>query len=102
VPDLLLIGLAGVASVGIIGTLLVAARRRRAPERVPAMPAPPFADDEILRRLARSDRGQPFHDPIVAALGVDEEMAARRAIRRAGGPNRGGEEMERDGRPDKR
>jgi hypothetical protein len=37
-----------------------------------------------MRRVARSGRAQPAHDPIVAALGVDDEMAARRAVRRAG------------------
>jgi len=84
VSDLLLIGLAGVASVAIIGTLLLIAGRRREPEGATAVGSPSAADDALLRRIARSARAQTADDPIVAALGVDDEMAARRAVRRAG------------------
>lgn len=83
VSDLLLFGLAGVASVAIIGTLLLVAGRRREPEGATAVGSPSAADGALLRRVARSGRAQAADDPIIAALGVDDEMAARRAIRRA-------------------
>jgi hypothetical protein len=88
VSDVLLIGLAGVASVAIIGSLLLIAGRRREPARATVSPAAGAGDDALLRRGALSSRAQPGDDPIVAALGVDEEMAARRAIRRAIRQNR--------------
>jgi hypothetical protein len=84
VSDLLLFGLAGVASVAIIGTLLLIGGGRREPRRATAVAPPSATDDALMRRVARSGRAQPAHDPIVAALGVDDEMAARRAVRRAG------------------
>jgi hypothetical protein len=74
VSTLLLVGLAGVASVAIVGTLLLFAGRRRQPERAETIPPP---------NLAHRRPMSPADDPIVAALGVDDEMAARRAIRRA-------------------
>jgi hypothetical protein len=83
VSDVLLIGLAGVASVAIIGTLLLIASRRREPARATVRPAASTAGDPPMRRVALTGRARPSDDPIVAALGVDEEMAARRAIRRA-------------------
>ena len=92
VSDVLLFGLAGVASVAIIGTLLLIAGRRREPEAATVSPAPSVADDVLMRRVARSGRARPSHDPIVAALGVDDEMAARRAIRRAHGKGRDADE----------
>ena len=88
VSDVLLIGLAGVASVAILGTLLLLAGRRREPDPVPATSgratgAPSAVAETAMRRLARTSRGRAAGDPIVAALGVDDEMAARRAIRRS-------------------
>jgi hypothetical protein len=87
VANVLLLGLAGVASVAIVGTLLLVASRRRGPERAPANaapdPAPSAAEDAAMRRMAFKDRGRAADDPILAALGVDDEMAARRAIRRS-------------------
>lgn len=86
VSDVLLLGLAGVASVAVVGTLLLVAGRRRQPERAPAKAArdsASVAKGAALRRIAREDRGRASDDPIVAALGVDDEMAARRAIRRS-------------------
>jgi len=88
VSDVLLFGLAGVASVAVVGTLLLVAGRRREPERAPAIAtprnaAPSVAKSAALRRIAREDRGRAADDPIIAALGVDDEMAARRAIRRS-------------------
>jgi hypothetical protein len=84
VSDLLLFGLAGVESVANIGTLLLIAGGRREPRRATAVAPPSATDDALMRRVARSGRAQPADDPIVAALGVDDEMAARRAVRRAG------------------
>ena len=92
VSEILLFGLAGVASVAIIGTLLLVAGRRREPEPAAVSPAPTVADDALMRRMARSGRSHAADDPIVAALGVDDEMAARRAIRRAGRQVRDGTE----------
>ena len=83
VSDVLLIGLAGVASVAIVGTLLLIAGRRREPARATVRPAALRGGLAPTRRVAPTGRARPSHDPIVAALGVDEEMAARRAIRRA-------------------
>jgi hypothetical protein len=93
VSDVVFVGLAGVASVAIIGTLLLVAGRRRQPARATASPAPPVADDALARRRMRGGRVGPGEDPIVAALGVDDEMAARRAIRRATRHLRGGDEL---------
>jgi hypothetical protein len=90
VSHLLLVGLAGVASIAIIGTLLLVAARRREPARATSASIP---DATVTRRVGRSSRSHAAEDPIVAALGVDDEMAARRAIRRArrqaedGGPS---------------
>lgn len=81
--EVLLIGLAGIASVALIGTLLLIAGRRRDPEPVRAIAEPSVADDAVMRRMARSGRARAAGDPIVAALGIDDEMAARRAIRRS-------------------
>lgn len=84
VSGLLLFGLVGVASLAIVGTLLFVAGRRREPEEATAVGSSSAADDALLRRVARAGRAQAADDPIVAALGVNDEMAARRAIRRAG------------------
>jgi hypothetical protein len=54
VSDVLLVGLAGVASVAIIGTLLLVAGRRRQPERATATRRHPVADDALARRRMRS------------------------------------------------
>ena len=83
VSHFLLIGLAGVASVAGIGTLLLVAARRREPERAMTIPAPSAPDASPTRRVTRSRQAPAADDPIVAALGVDDKMAARRAIRRA-------------------
>lgn len=88
VSAVLLIGLAGIASVAIVGTLLlVAGRRRRSPEHVPVTAgtgaAPSAAEEAAMRQKARTSRDRAAGDPIVAALGIDDEMAARRAIRRS-------------------
>jgi hypothetical protein len=83
VSTLLLIGLAGVASVAVIGTLLLMAGRRREPQRATAAASAPVGAAAVRPRIARRASTSPADDPIVAALGVDDEMAARRAIRRA-------------------
>lgn len=80
---ILLAGLAGVASVAAVGTLLLLASRRRGP-RPAAGALWSEAGDALVRRAARTGRAHSVDDPILAALGVDDEMAARRAIRHAG------------------
>ena len=83
VSTLILVGLAGVASVAIVGTLLLLAGRRRDPEEATATPTAHVETATAPPRIARRTQVRPADDPIVAALGVDDEMAARRAIRRA-------------------
>lgn len=100
----LVIGLAAVAAVAIGGSALLLAMRRREQRAdgppVPTAAAPPaetpaapgiseMTDRQALRRarLRMSD------DPIMAALGIDEDIAGRRARRRADAaiPDRDGE-----------
>jgi hypothetical protein len=66
-----------------VGTLLLVAGRRREPEPATAAPTAPVGAGTERARIARRVTTNPADDPIVAALGVDDEMAARRAIRRA-------------------
>jgi hypothetical protein len=85
----LIIGLIGVAAVALIGTLLLAAGRRRQDEEEPAAapvgvaPEGTAADELLTRRALRRARMRVADDPILSALGVDEQMQARRD-RRAG------------------
>lgn len=83
VSTVILVGLAGVASVAILGTMLLLAGRRRDPEQAAASPAGPATPTAPPTPTPRRTPRRPADDPIVAALGVDDEMAARRAIRRA-------------------
>lgn len=93
----LVVGLAGVAAVAILGSLvlLAGARRRRRGEedRAAAEPARSPAVDVaarvVERRALRHARTHVGDDPITAALGVDDEMAARRARRAGAQVNRG-------------
>jgi hypothetical protein len=72
---LLLIGLAGVAAVALIGTGILLARRER------AKPPPPSAMAEaaaaLQRRTVRRSKVRLPDDPIVAALGIDDERRHR-------------------------
>jgi hypothetical protein len=91
----LLIGLAGVAAVAVGGTALLLATRRR--ERPADGPPAPMADardrtavpgeggvSEMADRQAlRRARLRMTDDPIMTALGIDEDIAGRRARRRA-------------------
>lgn len=84
----LAIGLAGVAAVAIIGTVWLLSGRRRSPEEpaadTAAAPADAATDDiPTEQRVPRRAPPRLADDPIVAALGIDDQMAARRAIRRA-------------------
>lgn len=83
VSTVILIGLAGVALVAMLGTFLLAGGRRREPEEVATNPTAPVAATTAIPPSARRTPRSPANDPIIAALGVDDEMAARRAIRRA-------------------
>jgi hypothetical protein len=90
-----LIGLAGVAAVAIGGTALLIAMRRRE-QRADGPPtstndarAGRDAEDErgvggmADRQALRRARLQMTDDPIMTALGIDEDIAGRRARRRA-------------------
>lgn len=83
----LVIGLSGVAAVGVIGTAqLVLARRRASEEKAPDQ-ATDGADADasalLQRRTLRHAHMRFTDDPIVAAMGVDDQVAARRQRRRA-------------------
>ena len=81
----LLVGLSGVAAVAFIGAaLLILGRRRRAEEEVP-VGVPQRTDTEALleRRTVRRAKVRLSDDPIVTAMGVDDQVAARRERRRA-------------------
>ncbi|HEX7171047.1 MAG TPA: hypothetical protein VF365_00405 [Candidatus Limnocylindria bacterium] len=88
----LFVGLSGVAVVAIIGTGLLLAARRRSGKAEPA-PASQLADTESLlqRRIVRRAKVRLTDDPIVTAMGVDDQVDARRrrhaARRSAGGPD---------------
>jgi hypothetical protein len=72
---LLLVGLGGVAAVALIGTGFLLARRQR------AKPPPPSAMAEaaaaLQRRTVRRSKVRLPDDPIVAALGIDDERRHR-------------------------
>lgn len=90
----LMVGLSGVAAVAIIGTALLVIGRRRS-EEPEAASAPDgsaeAADTETLlqRRIVRRSKIRLADDPIVAAMGVDDQVDARRR-RDATRPNAGG------------
>jgi hypothetical protein len=78
------LGLAGVAAVSIVGSVLLRARRRRSQPTSTIGEAGAAASEDLLDgRADRRRRARLSDDPILAALGVDDEMAARRARRRA-------------------
>jgi hypothetical protein len=81
----LLVGLSGVATVAIIGsTLLLVGRRRAEDEEVAAAVAELGDTDSLLeRRTVRQAKVRLADDPIVTAMGIDDQVAARR--RRTGG-----------------
>lgn len=82
---ILLLGLTGVAAVTGIGTaLLILGRRRTAEEEVPIVVPERSATDALLeKRTLRRARVRLGDDPIVAAMGVDDQVEARRQRRRA-------------------
>jgi hypothetical protein len=100
VAMMVLIGLAGVAAVAIGGTALLLAMRRR--ERRADGPPTPMADTQAGdhaadghgvsgmadRQALRRARLRMTDDPIMTALGIDEDIAGRRARRRANAANR--------------
>ena len=89
------VGLVGVAAVALIGTLvLVAGRRRQEPEEAAATvgvtPETAGSGDLLTRRTLRRARMRVGDDPIVSALGVDEQMQARRDRVQMAGERRSG------------
>jgi hypothetical protein len=89
---ILLVGLSGVTAVAIIGFALLVIRRRRSegPEAAGAVNGTAEADTEALlqRRIVRRAKIRLADDPIVAAMGVDDQVDARRR-RDAGRPPAG-------------
>jgi hypothetical protein len=83
----LLFGLAGVAAVALIGTGLLLARRDRGKDPRPTAMAQ--AAEALERRTVRRSKVRVGNDPIVAALGVDDESLERRRRAR---PVRGAED----------
>lgn len=75
---LLLVGLVGVAAVALIGTGVLFARRDRLRETPQSAMA--RASAALERRSVRRSKVRLSDDPIVAALGIDED---RRRLRRA-------------------
>ncbi len=80
----LVIGLIGVAAVALVGTLLLVAGRRRHDPEEPAAQAADAApdatatDDLLARRTLQRAHVRLADDPILSALGVEEQMQARR------------------------
>jgi hypothetical protein len=79
----LMVGLSGVAAVAIIGTARVVIGRRRSddPEAASALDGTAeAADTETLlqRRIVRRAKIRLADDPIVVAMGVDDQVDARR------------------------
>ncbi|HJP71845.1 MAG TPA: hypothetical protein VJ975_09015 [Candidatus Limnocylindria bacterium] len=68
---LLLVGLAGVAAIALIGTGFLLARRERVKEPPPSAMAQAAA--ALERRSVRRSKVRLSDDPIVAALGIDED-----------------------------
>ena len=100
----LIIGLSGVAAVAIIGTALLVVGRRRSeePEAAVAFDATSEAADTdalLQRRIVRRARVRLADDPIVAAMGVDHQVDARRRREAARPPAGDQGERPRRGRP---
>ena len=100
----LVIGLSGVAAVAIIGTALLVVGRRRSEEPEPASASdgtPEAADTEALlqRRIVRRAKVRLADDPIVTAMGVDDQVDARRRRDAARSPAGDQGKRARTGRP---
>jgi hypothetical protein len=81
---MLIIGLVGVATLGLlVPALFTALRRRRRPGR-PAASQPETTEALLERRALRRSAVELPEDPIVASLGVGEEV--RRGTRRRDRP----------------
>jgi hypothetical protein len=76
--------------VAIIGTTLLLVGRRRTEDEEMAATVAELGDTESLleRRTVRRAKVRLADDPIVTAMGVDDQVAARR--RRNGGAGQGG------------
>jgi len=75
----LIVGLSGVAAVAIIGTALLVVGRRRSEEPETGSATSEAATESLLqRRIVRRAKVRLADDPIVAAMGVDDHVDARR------------------------
>lgn len=83
-----LLGLAGVAGVAILGTGWLMAWRRRGGNSEAAGTRAAATEAVLARRTLRRARVRLEEDPIVAAMGIDDQPA-RRARRSAGQVSRG-------------
>lgn len=83
VDTVLLVGLAGVATVALLGTAFLLARRGRRDEREAAATAMARTAATLERRTVRRAKVRLADDPIVAALGVGNDAPPRRPRRRA-------------------
>jgi hypothetical protein len=100
----LIVGLSGVAAVAIIGSALLVVGRRTSQEPEAAGSfdgTSDAADTETLlqRRIVRRAKVRLADDPIVAAMGVDDQVDARRRRGGARPPAGDAGERPRSGRP---
>ena len=97
----LLVGLSGVAAVALIGGVVLSIGRPRSDDdEIPAAVAQARQTEALLeRRTLRQAKVRLTDDPIVAAMGVDDQVAARRRRRAPGQvPSGPGERPTRRGR----
>lgn len=93
----LVAGLAGVAAVGLIGTAILVAGRRRQRRGEEAIPSSAGETAALLeRRMVRRARMRQDEDPILAAMGIGADDEPRRARRPASKVSAG--RRERQGR----
>jgi len=82
----LLVGLSGVAAVALIGGVVLSIGRRRSDDDETSAAEAQARETEALleRRTLRQAKVRLTDDPIVAAMGVDDQVAARRRRRAPG------------------
>jgi hypothetical protein len=82
----LLVGLSGVAVVAVIGGVVLSIGRRRSDDQGTSDTVTLARDTEAVleRRTLRQAKVRLGDDPIVAAMGVEDQVAARRRRNAAG------------------